>query len=1090
MSIRKFGLIFILGLFLLSIGVCAVAATGTCSNGVCIIDYQSVTQTTNDNFAYSRTLTSTVATNLWWSTGFSEATDANYLSISTYSGGEQNPVFETAASYGGTNYTRAIAYQRYEFNVTKVLTAYGIGIDEITKIEVYYLVYGKGFNSGTTSCTSESHASCGTGYYAKVAVHGRASVAIIESNSTHTRYTVTSPIPSYGGASWIYRGASPESLTISINEQNGQNFKEDFISAQGIFEVGARGPAVTAGSSSTYSSSASYVYTDIVYLKVYYTQTPAPTWVSGGTPVTGATYSSAPGIQFSCPAEGSCKVQIATSEDNLISSVLVHESGLMGAGTYTYTSYSLPAANTYYLRIVNTNTAYSTTKSFTYSTPGAFSLISPEADYLTVSLSYALQWAQPSGGSGGYTYAVQVAPNSNWDTNELQRLVNVTGTAQTSYTLLSSQGFTNGITYFARIIATDSGGQSSISGTRAFVISNVETPSITLPTNGATVGLPFIVTWPQVAGGTSPYTYTVKVGTNEYGVGSATSYLVTSAGGSVSIQVKATDATAKSSPWSSEVMVTVSNPTPTSIISPLQGATVASPFTINWTDVGSGATYRVFLCENTCGSLAVSSTGVATSTDNVRESPIKYSATGGLWLYTSPSSLTNGPWVARVYTIDSNGIYSSTYASVQLTVSNLVGPQVASPSAGQAISKVADVTWTAATGGVGSYLYRVRICKNSSCSPSNMIVVDKTVEGVLTTNIPSGALDDGGYYYMQVQATENITGGATTAWSQIRGFSVTQSTGSTLSRPNILVPSITGLSTTTAPTITWESIGNNITYTIQVADNALFSSPAYTATTTSLSQTVPLSSLSAGRYYVRIMGSNYLNQESPWSVVREFQYNTVSTPVVLECSPACTTGQTCTNGVCADIPVTANEVRGTFVEVPKQLELGQSYFFKANMMSTASTTEGTFNVRIFSGATTLYTSSFTMQVSPQGDNKGITIDIPPDLEVPAGTYTIQVTDSRGVVVASAEVPLKTSTNPLDGIMGGDITTIAIVAGCAGLAIVSYIAMKSVFSKTKGKEKAAAKRVALRLRNSVKPKRKAPRRQAKVQKHQKKKQRRR
>lgn len=1030
MSIRKFGLIFILGLFLLSIGIGAVSAA----------EYIIVPSTSQKTYVW----TATSDTN--WDGAGSEITSDNYYQLSSIDG------MTMARSVGGGSYTRY--YTRHEFNLTKIATQEGFSINDITQISFVSLGLGRNQTLDAYGCGSYHY-----GFYG--AVYDYESEVWRSSNISGLTGT------------WSHAASSNANVSFTITT-NISNYVQG-----GILKAATRSLG-TYGGTNQYCSPTYLKYEDYVGLKITYSLTPAPTW--GATPATpSATYSTPPSIAYTCPVGGSCTAQVAT--DTAFTNVVASGSAC------PYTGYSLSSSGTYYARVCNSGTC-NTYRSFTYAPPGAFSISAPAADLSNISLSYSLTWGVPSGGSGGYTYAVQVAPNSNWSTNEAQRLINVTGVSGTSYSLLSAHGFTNGQTYYARIIGTDGGGQTTTSGTRSFVISNVGTPAISSPTNGATVGLPFTITWGAVSGGTSPYTYTVKVGANEYGVGSATSYQVTSAASSVSLQVMATDATAKTSSWSSAVTVSVSNPTPTSIISPLQGATVASPFTINWTDVGGGATYRIFLCENTCGSLAVSSTGVATSTDNVRESPIKYSATGGQWLYTSPSSLTNGPWVARVYTIDSNGIYSSTYASVQLTVSNLVGPQVSSPSAGQAISKVADVTWTAATGGAETYLYRVRICKNSSCSPSNMIVVDKTVQGVLTTNIPSGALDDGGYYYMQVQATENITGGATTAWSQIRGFSVTQSAGSTLSRPNILVPGLTGLSTTTAPTITWESIGNNITYTIQVADNALFASPVYTATTTSLSQTVPLSSLSAGRYYVRIMGANYLNQESPWSVVREFQYNTASTPVVLECSPACTTGQTCTNGLCVEIPVTANEVRGTFVEVPKQLELGQSYFFKANMMSTASTTEGTFNVRIFSGATTLYTSSFTMQVSPQGDHKGITIDIPPDLEVPAGTYTIQVTDSRGVVVASAEVPLKTSTNPLDSIMGGDITTIAIVAGCAGLAIVSYIAMKSVFSKTKGKEKAAAKRVALRLRNSVKTKRKTPRRQAKVQKHQKKKQRRR
>jgi hypothetical protein len=123
MSIRKFGLIFILGLFLLSIGISAIGATVV---EVTFVGIQNPSSTHRGEYWYNG------AFGMWDGTG-QEIGTAGYTELSTLN----NVVY----SSGGSGYGYA-AYQTYYFDIAAVATANGFSLADIDEIKIYYEGYG------------------------------------------------------------------------------------------------------------------------------------------------------------------------------------------------------------------------------------------------------------------------------------------------------------------------------------------------------------------------------------------------------------------------------------------------------------------------------------------------------------------------------------------------------------------------------------------------------------------------------------------------------------------------------------------------------------------------------------------------------------------------------------------------------------------------------------------------------------------------------------------------------------------------------------------------------------------------------------
>ena len=601
---------------------------------------------------------------------------------------------------------------------------------------------------------------------------------------------------------------------------------------------------------------------------------------------------------------------------------------------------------------------------------------------------------------------------------------------QTTYSLPNLAGGTN---HTIQVKTKDAANQeSSYSAPIQFqVTNNPAAPIITSHTQGQTVTGQQTLAWQAPTSGFPPFKYTVKINGVEVQNIVSTTYTPQLQGTVQSIQIKATDSAGMESPYSASISFNVDAPNAPRIISPLEGATVSPNVTLRWEGTTGGVqpySYKLRLCSDQ-------------SCNNVFALGAVNKLVGGEWKYTTPT-LPEGQWRIELYAIDANNI-ASPLAVRYLSVVTVKNSQILKPISNSETTQTPKIEWSQATGGAGGYIYTLRILKGTSWASTK--VYEIRIDG-LSHTIPSGKLVNGEYYYAMVKAEDKD--GFEAVVSEPRGFYVTK-TAPTINRPLITAPGATGLSIVGNQTtsISWEGIGQNAVYTMEVARDILFSDILYSVTTTSLSKDIPMNSITTnGKFYVRVrakVGEEY----SQWSIPREIEYRLSLAPT-LECTPACKTGEVCTNGVCATPPAVVNEVRGALVEVPKELKQGGAYYIRANLRSTTAATQDKYTVKIYNGATTLYTSTFDMAVTPQGDYKGITIDIPPDLEVPAGTYTIQVTDSKGTVVASAEVPYKSSSNPLDSIRGGDITTIAIVAGCAGLGLVLILVLRQKPKKIK------------------------------------------
>ena len=655
----------------------------------------------------------------------------------------------------------------------------------------------------------------------------------------------------------------------------------------------------------------------------------------------------------------------------------------------------------------------------------------------TLTYPFTIQIGAPAGGIPPHSYTLKI------DSTEY-----AVPAGQAAYSLPNLAGGTN---HTIQVKTKDAANQeSSYSAPIQFqVTNNPAAPTITSHTQGQTVTGQQTIVWQAPTSGFPPFKYTVKINGVEVPNIVSTTYTPTLQGTVQSIQIKATDSAGMESPYSTSISFNVEAPNAPRIISPLEGATVSPNVTLRWEGTTGGVqpySYKLRLCSDQ-------------SCNNVFALGAVNKLVDGEWKYTTPT-LPEGQWRIELYAVDANNI-GSPLAVRYLSVVTVKTSQILKPISNSETTQTPRIEWSQATGGAGGYIYTLRILKGTSWASTK--VYEIRIDG-LSHTVPSGKLVNGEYYYAMVKAEDKD--GFESVVSEPRGFYVTK-TAPTINRPLITAPGATGLSIVgNQPTsISWEGIGQNAVYTMEVARDILFSDILYSVTTTSLFKDIPVNSITTnGKFYVRVrakVGEEY----SQWSIPREIEYRLSLAPT-LECTPACKTGEVCTNGVCVTPPAVVNEVRGALVEVPKELKQGGAYYIRANLRSTTAATQDKYTVKIYNGATTLYASTFDMAVTPQGDNKGITIDIPADLDVPAGTYTIQVTDSKGTVVASAEVPYKSSSNPLEGIIGGDLTTIAIVAGCAGIALAGIWVLRQKPKKIK-----AALRPIKKQFTKQKPKRK-------------------
>lgn len=664
----------------------------------------------------------------------------------------------------------------------------------------------------------------------------------------------------------------------------------------------------------------------------------------------------------------------------------------------------------------------SSTKVFNISNDPDSPTITNIAGGQNITYPFNIEWNPPTTGVPPYTYTLKIS--------------NAEHTASSPPFSLPPLGTG---THTIQIRSKDAANQwSGYSEPISFSVTNdVNPPTITEPSQGATTSA-YTIRWNPPTAGVPPYEYTIEINGNEITNITGTSYTPTEISGTMqNVRIKAKDNSGAWSDYSEMRTFYVEPPNPPTITTPVNNAEVPEILTIRWEEPEGGVkpySFVVQICSDT-------------QCNNVKAQQTIYQQTGGVWKYKTPQ-LETGTWTIRIVCRDANNIASDP-RTIQVNVTSVTPPSIRSPTANEETSRTPQIIWDAATGGGDDFLYKVRIAKTPTWT-SSQLIGEWTVDGTRYT-IPTGNLAGGEYYFVRVVAWEP-EGGYTSPPSSPRGFSVKQV--NELPRPTISSPPSTGIQTSTSPTVSWNSLGAGITYEVQVSTSATFSTITYETETTSLSADIPIENLTTRRYYVRVKGIS-TDAESPYAIPRHFNFD-AGTGIKLECDPPCKEGEKCVDGVCEKVGTTPQEVRGSLVEIPDRLHPGGSFFFRTNLRTSVGTVDEVLNIKIFSGDDVLYDSDITAVITPQGTNRGFTVDIPSEFEGKRGTYTVQITDSRGVVVASAQVEYREGIS-LDGLFE-ETTILFVLGGIVALLIGVFAIIKIRGNKTQTTKKQAKLRL--------------------------------
>jgi hypothetical protein len=302
------------------------------------------------------------------------------------------------------------------------------------------------------------------------------------------------------------------------------------------------------------------------------------------------------------------------------------------------------------------------TLTITYTpTPTSPSLIAPTNGGTGYSITPDFDWGASSGGTAPYTYELKVDDDISFDS----MAVNVIGISDSNFTCTST--LNSDTLYYWKVRAKDDdGAYSAWSSPYSFSTLGLIAPVLVSPTNG---GTGYSITpdfdWNVSTGGTSPYTYEIKVddgilfltptvdvtglSDSNYsyttGLTPATTYYW---------KVRTLDACSTYSSWATTQNFTTASFTSPTFTLPTAGTvmTTATP-TFTWSaSTGGSGTYTYELAVslvNTFATTVLNQTGIATTS------------------YTMTSNLTPDTYYARIRAKDSLNNYSSWSSTVSFT---------------------------------------------------------------------------------------------------------------------------------------------------------------------------------------------------------------------------------------------------------------------------------------------------------------------------------------------------------------------------------------------------------------------------------------
>lgn len=363
-------------------------------------------------------------------------------------------------------------------------------------------------------------------------------------------------------------------------------------------------------------------------------------------------------------------------------------------------------------------------------------LSSPANGSTGVSLTPVLSWnASP----GATQYRVQVSNNSNFTST----VVDVNGLANTGY-VIQSGVLSNGVQYFWRVNASNSGGTSDWSTVWNFttIVAPPPAPTLISPLNGATnVTVTPTLDWSDVSGATG---YKVQVALNSSFTAlvfdeSVTASQVSISSGTLSGQtlyywrVAAVNAGGQgnyTTPWSFTTIV--APPAAPFLVAPPNNATgVSRTPTLDWNDVPTATSYRVQVSTNpNFTTTVVNMVTGSTSSYTVPYGVLNYN-TLYYWRVNATNAGGTGQW---------SSVWNFTTQIQAPSAPTLIAPP--NGSTGQSLTPILD--WTDVT---GANSYRVQI---STSSLFNTTVLDVNNVTQSELNVPSGVLTGNTQYYWRV----------------------------------------------------------------------------------------------------------------------------------------------------------------------------------------------------------------------------------------------------------------------------------------------------------------------------------------------------
>jgi large repetitive protein len=622
--------------------------------------------------------------------------------------------------------------------------------------------------------------------------------------------------------------------------------------------------------------------------------TPADAAILNVLPSFGATFldtdpTDSGSVSFQICADAGCSTIAASGSSATLSN--------NGAGTWTPASL---ADGAYYARVQDQDIAgnksvWSTTHSFVLDTVApAVPTGSGIADGTRISHAPTVSATfSDSGGSAG-TVTFQLCTSSSCTSIVQSSTVN--GVANGGPATWTPSALADGGYYWRARAKDNAGNQSAWSTVTGFTIDTVapNLPSSLVPATALRVATPQIsatfsdvdpadsgTLWFQLCTDSACTTVVASSTSATLANGaSAPSWSPSVADGVYYWRVRAQDAAANLSAWSTIRTLTIDTAAPaaTTIDTPADAAILGALPSLGATFVDTDATDSGSLSFQICSDAACASLAASGSSATLTN--------GGVGSWT-PASLADGTYYMRVRSLDVAG-NASAWSTVHGFLLDTTAPSVPTDSGITGGTRTSHVPTLAATfsdsaGNPGTVT--LQLCANASCSTVvQTSTVNSVASGSAATWTPS-ALTDGGYYW-RARAKDNA--GNQSAWSAVTGFTIDTVSPNV---PSSLSPAVAMRAAAPQLAGTFSDVdpADSGTLAFQLCSDAACATIVASSTSTTLANGASASwspSVADGVYYWRVRAQDAAANLSAWSAIRALTIDTAAPSATTLDSPA------------------------------------------------------------------------------------------------------------------------------------------------------------------------------------------------------------